>query len=64
MKKNILHKLWNFFLLLREYISGDFAYKNYLQHCKKNHMQEKALDKKSFLRDKEKNKWNKINRCC
>lgn len=62
--KKFLHKIWKLFLLIRDYITGDFAYKKYCEHQKKMHPDKKLLDKKTFLRDKEKNKWNKINRCC
>jgi uncharacterized short protein YbdD (DUF466 family) len=53
-----------FLLLLREYINGDFAYKNYLAHHKQHHANQEPLNKKAFLQNKEKQKWNKINRCC
>jgi uncharacterized short protein YbdD (DUF466 family) len=56
----MIKKIWQWLILLRDYISGDFAYQNYLKH----HPSEKTLDKKSFLRNKEKNRWDKINRCC
>jgi hypothetical protein len=54
----------NFFQLLRDYINGDFAYKKYIEHHQKNHPQQNALDKKSFLRERQRCKWKKINRCC
>ena len=58
-----------FFQLLRDYINGDFAYRKYLEHHQKTHSQQnpldkKSLDKKSFLRDRQRCKWEKINRCC
>jgi uncharacterized short protein YbdD (DUF466 family) len=59
-----MKKIRKFLLLLHEHISGDFAYKNYLEHFAKNHRGEKFLDKKTFLREREKEKWKKINRCC
>jgi uncharacterized short protein YbdD (DUF466 family) len=62
--KKLLHKFWRGFLLLRDHLDGDFAYRNYLEHHQKNHPQETALSKKLFLRNKEKVKWNKVNRCC
>jgi len=62
--KKFLHKFWRGFLLLRDHISGDFAYQNYLTHQQKNHRAKKVFSKKEFLRDKEKTKWNKVNRCC
>jgi uncharacterized short protein YbdD (DUF466 family) len=59
-----MKKIQNFFLLIRDNLTGDFAYKNYLEHSAKNHRGEKVLDKKNFLREREKEKWRKINRCC
>ncbi len=59
-----MKKIQNFFLLLRDNLTGDFAYKNYRNHFEKNHRGEKILDKKTFLRGREKEKWEKINRCC
>jgi len=59
-----MKKMWKGFLLVCDYLNGNFAYKNYCDHASKNHPHEKILDKKSFLRDKEKSKWQKINRCC
>jgi uncharacterized short protein YbdD (DUF466 family) len=53
-----------FFQLLRDYINGDFAYKKYVEHHQKTHPQQNPLDKKSFLRDRQRCKWKKINRCC
>ncbi len=49
---------------IKSHLDGDFAYKNYLKHHLKNHPNEKALDKKSFILVRQKEKWNKINRCC
>jgi hypothetical protein len=47
------------------YINGDFAYQKYLKfHQKKHFMNCKVIDKKTFLQQREKNKWGKINRCC
>ncbi len=58
-----MKKFFNLILLFKNYINGNFAYQKYLeQHEKHSHSQ--VLDKKSFLRDKEKCKWNKVNRCC
>ena len=62
--KKLLHKFWKFFLLLRNYLSGDFAYQNYLQHHLKTNQDQEILSKKLFLRERAKRKWNKINRCC
>jgi uncharacterized short protein YbdD (DUF466 family) len=49
---------------LKNYIDGNFAYENYLQHHRKNHPDQKPLDKKSFFTAQQKNKFSKINRCC
>jgi len=51
-----------FLLLIYEYLNGDFAYKKYLQHHKKNHPGAKSLNKEEFLREKLRKKT--INRCC
>ena len=55
-----MKKFQKFLLLIRDTISGDFAYKNYLKHCGKN----LPLSKKDFLRKREKTKWERVNRCC
>jgi len=55
-----MKKFQKFLLLIRDTISGDFAYKNYLKHCGKKN----PLDQKTFLRNLQKAKWEKINRCC
>jgi uncharacterized short protein YbdD (DUF466 family) len=53
-----------FLRLIYDYLNGNFAYQNYVEHQQRSHSDEQVLDKKSFLRDKEKRKWQKINRCC
>ncbi|MBU6140412.1 MAG: putative selenoprotein [Proteobacteria bacterium] len=63
MKKSF-YKIWTFFRSIKDYIDGDFAYENYLKHHQKFHKDEKALDKKSFLKNLQNKKWSKINRCC
>ncbi len=55
-------KIRHFFSLILNHLNGNFAYQNYLTRHQKNHPQKQALDKKSFLKDKARNK--KINRCC
>ncbi|MBM3579596.1 MAG: YbdD/YjiX family protein [Alphaproteobacteria bacterium] len=55
-----MNGLVKFFLLLRDYITGETAYQNYLKHCG----QTKPLDKRTFLRNREKSKWEKVRRCC
>lgn len=57
-------KLFKFLKLLRSYLNGDFAYENYLKHQQQNHSNFPPLNKKDFLAAQQKNKWNKINRCC
>lgn len=52
------------FFLIRDYITGDFAYKKFCEHHKKTHPHQKIPDKKDFLRSRQKAKWQKINRCC
>ena len=59
-----MKKIKLFFKKIKEYIEGDFAYQNYLTHLQKHHPGQQALDKKSFLKNQQKDKWNKINRCC
>jgi uncharacterized short protein YbdD (DUF466 family) len=53
-----------FLRLVLEYLNGDFAYKNYLKRAATKGAQEKIMDKKSFLRHRQKCKWDKVNRCC
>jgi uncharacterized short protein YbdD (DUF466 family) len=53
-----------FLLLILNYLNGNFAYQNYLKHQKKNHPNQNPLSKKNFLREMQKLKWQKINRCC
>ena len=47
---------------LTRYITGDFAYDKYLEHHKKHHKNETALDKKTFLQQRLKKR--QIRRCC
>ncbi len=60
----MLNKIKNIFLDLKSYIDGDFAYKKYLEHHKEHHFNQAALDKKTFLNNRQKEKFSKINRCC
>ena len=60
MKK--LAVIFSYLNMFKNYLNGNFAYQKYLEHHEKSCNQ--LLDKKSFLRYKEKEKWNKINRCC
>ena len=55
-----------FFLkFLRDYFSGEFAYQKYLEHAQKHpKSSEGIISKNDFLRKKNCDKWNKINRCC
>ncbi len=53
-----------FFIKIKQYISGDFAYENYLKHYTKNHPHESILSKKDFLNKKRKDSWSRVNRCC
>ncbi len=59
-----MKKFWKFLLLLKKHLNGEFAYENYCDHAKKNHLGEKILDKKSFLLQRQNEKWRKVNRCC
>ena len=60
----LLKKISQIFIATKNYLDGDFAYQNYLRHLRESHKMQKALDKKSFLRRREQEKWNKVNRCC
>jgi uncharacterized short protein YbdD (DUF466 family) len=53
-----------FLKLVIDYVNGDFAYQNYLNHLKKYHPKEVALDKKAFLKKRQEDKWKRVNRCC
>ncbi len=57
-------KIIKFLKLVKSYLNGDFAYQNYLTHHQKNHHNQQALDKKTFLSEQQKTKWSKVNRCC
>ncbi len=59
-----MKKFREFFKLLKNYINGDFAYENYLQHQHTKHPHLIPLSKKDFFAASQKNKWSKINRCC
>ncbi len=59
-----LQKITGWFFAWKNYVEGDYAYQNYLKHEKKFHPQKKILDRKSFLRQRQNEKWNKVNRCC
>ena len=52
------------FLAVKNYVDGDFAYDEYLAHHKKHHAESATLDKKQFLKNRQKEKFEKINRCC
>ena len=60
----LLQKITRAITSLKHYINGDFAYEKYLEHHNKIHFGQKALDKKSFLKNQLINKWSKVNRCC
>lgn len=60
----ITNKLMFCYKTFKDYIEGDFAYENYLKHHNKYHKNTSVLDKKAFLKQAQKAKWNKINRCC
>ncbi len=59
-----MRKIWKLIRLFRDHITGELAYKNYLSHCGKNNPSEKIIDRKTFLRNREKSRWDKVNRCC
>jgi len=62
--KKIFSNFYNFLKSIKDYIDGNFAYENYLKHHQKNHNGEVVLSKKMFLKNMQKDKWNRINRCC
>ena len=46
-------------------LSGDDAYESYLAHWRDHHAGEgPPLDRKSFYKQQQERKWNRINRCC
>ncbi len=55
---------FQFIKLFISYIDGDFAYKNYLDHHKKHHPLNPIIDKKTFLKQKQQDRYKSINRCC
>lgn len=57
-----MKKFFAIFLALKKHLTGDFAYENYLAHAKKHHHE--ILDKKSFLKKRQQEKWRGVNRCC
>lgn len=57
-----MKKIHNFFCLIFDYLNGNFAYKNYLEHQQKNHPKKTVLSKKKFLQERVETK--KISRCC
>ncbi len=57
-RKKIVEKI----VIILEYLSGNFAYKKYLEHHFKNHAKSEPLNKNDFLRNRLKNK--SLQRCC
>jgi len=56
-----MKKIRAFVQTICRHLNGDAAYENYLARlCSK----EKALDKKTFLKNRQNNKWRGVNRCC
>jgi uncharacterized short protein YbdD (DUF466 family) len=62
--KDMLNKINAALQLVKSHLNGEFVYQKYLNHFQKNHPTKKPLDKKTFLQDRQKNKWHGINRCC
>ncbi len=60
----LMKKFWNLILLLSQHLSGDFAYKAYVEASKNCSSKKKILDRKTFLQNRQKAKWSQINRCC
>lgn len=60
-----MREIWKLIRLFRDHITGELAYQNHLKHCGKNKSSEKiSIDRKTFLRNREKSRWDKVNRCC
>ena len=59
-----MKKIFNIFKEFKEYFSGDFAYKKYLEHQKNHHKNCQIISKKQFLNSRRNNKWKGVNRCC
>ncbi len=57
-------KIKKFLRKIKEYVEGDFAYQNYLEHCQKNHSDRKILTKEEFFKMQQKQKWEGVNKCC
>lgn len=55
----------NLWAWLRE-VSGDDAYDRYLDHWRQHHAQEggQPLDRRAYLRERQREQWNSIRRCC
>jgi len=64
MKRFKIKHYWTYLKKIYHYINGDFSYDNYCKHLKIKHPTQKPLEKKLFLKDLQKRKWDKINRCC
>jgi len=63
-KLDLLKTLKSSFKTFKDYIEGNFAYENYLKHHTQHHQNTTPLTKKAFLKQAQKDKWSKINRCC
>ncbi len=60
----MLKKIITIFTNIKSHIDGDFAYEKYVNHCKIHHKSLETLNKKDFLKKRQKEKFERINRCC
>ena len=55
-----LKRAWRY---LRE-VTGDDAYERYLAHHTQSHPDQPPLTREQYFRQRQDEKWSKINRCC
>lgn len=58
--QKFMGKIWKLIRLFCDHITGELAYQNHLKHCGEKY----RLNKKDFLRKREKSRWERVNRCC
>ena len=59
-----MKKILNILREFKEYFSGDFSYRKYLEHHQKNHQNCQIIPKNQFLNNRRNAKWKGVNRCC
>jgi len=55
--------LRRFWRIVRE-LAGDDAYERYLAHHAQAHSVQAPLDRKAFYLERQRQKWNGVQRCC